>query len=483
MKIKVDHVTNSSSEVFAVVVQDSVVVGTLVAGMTALFNAYRLQFSHSDLTLPQMLDLNEASTEYAKAMTQAMIEDARSNEATMREAFDVALPMLEETKARLTQELQVLKQLQTSLDSSSTTPNALGDSSPQLRFQQASDYEQYLTGQINQTDALKSVILEKKQAVNDVFTSSENAIDESKRAWLDLQHEKKLLQSVSDGHGPLGYDSSVTLERIQDLNAKDDELFKLIQKNDALSTWANRPLPAKTISEEAKVLHAQLITRKETYQKDLKAKGVTAEQKAQLKASYEADVQTLQAQLKQQNRYDLAAHAVNSVTYGADSLVDALILLDVPFGGLLKTAVLAAKAGAMQAKTGLQDRKHAGRYLAKGLIAAAGEVVKGTLGAGNPQLIQATTVLTSGLNGGLDASINGQPVGDALGKALTKSLIDTSVTQQLSALSVNLPDPKTKALADENYHLSDVVSDNPITQTAFNVLFDGASVEALKSTL
>lgn len=483
MKIKVDHVTNSSSEVFAVVVQDSVVVGTLVAGMTALFNAYRFQFSHSELTLPQMLDLNEASLEYAKAMTKAMIEDARSNESAMREAFDVALPMLEETQARLTQELQALKQLQKSLDSSSTALHTSDASSPQLYFQHASEYEQYLTGQINQTNAFKSVILEKKQAVNDVFTSSENAIDESKQAWLDLQHEKKLLQSVSDGHGPIGYDNSVTLDRIQDLNAKDDELFKLILKNDALSTWANRPFPAKTISEEAKALQAQLITRKEAYQKALKIKGVMAEQKAQLKASYDADIQTLHAQLKQQNRYDLAAHAANSVTYGTDSLVDALTLLDVPFGGLLKTAVLAAKAGTTQAKTGLQDRKHAGRYLAKGLIAAAGEVIKGTLGVGNPQLIQATTVLTSGLNGGLDASINNQPVGDALGKALTKSLIDTSVAQQLSALSVNLPDPKTKTLAEENYHLSDVVSDNPITQTAFNVMFDGVSVEALKGAL
>jgi hypothetical protein len=105
------------------------------------------------------------------------------------------------------------------------------------------------------------------------------------------------------------------------------------------------------------------------------------------------------------------------VTYGADTLVDALTMLEAPFGGLLKTAYLAAKAGATQAKSGLQDRKHAGRYLAKGLIAAAGEVVKGTVGVGQPQLIQATTVLTSGLYGGLDASINGQPVGDALGKA------------------------------------------------------------------
>jgi hypothetical protein len=62
-------------------------------------------------------------------------------------------------------------------------------------------------------------------------------------------------------------------------------------------------------------------------------------------------------------------------------------------------------------------------------------------------------------------------------------LIDTSVTQQLSALAINLPDPKTKALADENYRLSDVLSDNPMTQSAFNVMFGGTSVDDIKGTL
>jgi hypothetical protein len=218
----------------------------------------------------------------------------------MREAFDAALPMLDETKATLTQELDTLKQLKASLNSSSRVSSGLHqDPSSQILFQQATDYENYLRDQVNQTDALKSVILEKQQAVNTVLSAPENAIDASKRAWLDLQHEKKLLQSVSDGQGPLGYDSSVTLERIQDLNAKDDELFKLIQKNDTLTLWANRPLPAKTISEAARALQAQLVKRKETYQKALKSKGLTAEQKAQLKQQYEADVQVLQDQLKQ----------------------------------------------------------------------------------------------------------------------------------------------------------------------------------------
>jgi hypothetical protein len=482
MKIKVDHVTNSSSEVFAVVVQDSLVVGGLVAGMTALFNAHRLQFSHSDLTLPQMLDMNHASGDYAKLLTQAMVEDAKANESTMKEAFDQSLTMIEETQLRLRQELQATNQLKKRLQAS--TNSALPDSSdPQILFQKASDYEHHLTTQLQQSDTLKAIIQEKQTAVTQTLNASENAIDASKRAWLDLQHEKKLLQSVADGHGPLGYDSTPTLERIQELNAKDDELFKLIAKNDTLTLWANRPFPAKVISENAKALQAQLVARKETYAKALKEKGVTPEQKATLKSVYDADMAVLNDQLKQQNRYDLATHAVDSVTYGADTVVDFMNLVEVPFGGLFKTAYLAAKAGAMQAKGGLQDRKHAGRYLAKGLIAAAGEVVKGTLGVGQPHVIQATTVLTSGLNGGLEASIQGQAVGDALSKALTKSLIDTSITHQLSALSVVLPDPKDKALSDEGYSLNDLVSDNPLTQTAFNVMFDGASVETVKAAL
>lgn len=478
MKIKVDHVTNSSSEVFAVVVQDSLVVGTLVASMSALFDAHRLKFSHSDLTLTQMNDLNEASAEYAKHLTQAMLDDAKNNELIMRESIDAALPVLDEATARFSQELKAVQQLKAQWSNT-----ALSDHDPKMLFQMGEEYENYLNLQIQQTNALKSVITEKQRAVLESLAAPENAIDASKREWLTLHHEKKLLQSVSDGHGPLGYDSSVTLERIQDLNAKDDELYKLIQKNDLLTTWANRPFPAKVISEETKALHAQLIQRKETYNSARKAKGISEAQKAQLTSSYEAEAAALQEQLKRQNRYDLATHAVNSVTYGADTLVDALAMVEVPFGGLFKTAYLAAKAGAIQAKTGLQDRKHAGQYLAKGLIAAAAEVVKGTLAVGKPELIQATTVLTSGLYGGLDASIQGKPVGDALGKALTKSVIDTSVSQQLSALTMSLPDPKTKSLADDNYRLSDLVSDNPITQTAFKLMFDDASVETIKNTL
>lgn len=482
MKIKVDHVTNSSSEVFAVVVQDSLVVGGLVAGMTALFNAHRLQFSHSDLTLPQMVGLNQASRDYAKLLTQAMIEDAKANESTMNEAFDQSLAMIEETQLRLRQELQATLSLKDQLQSSPGT--VLPDKAdPQILFQNASDYELHLTTQLQNSDALKALIHDKQTALSQAMNAPENAIDASKRAWLDLHNEKKLLQSVADGHGPLGYDSTPTLERIQELNAKDDELFKLIAKNDTLSLWANRPFPAKVISENAKTLQAQLIARKEAYAKALKEKGLTAEQKATLKSAFDTDVASLNDQLKQQNRYDLATHAVDSATYGADTLVDLMSLVEVPFGGLFKTAYLAAKAGATQAKGGLQDRKHAGRYLAKGLIAAAGEVFKGTIGVNQPHLIQATTVLTSGLNGGLDASIHGQAVGDALGKALTKSLIDTSITNQLTALSVALPDPKDKYLNDQAYSLNDLVSDNPLTQTAFSTMFEGASVETVKAAL
>jgi hypothetical protein len=482
MKIKVDHVTNSSSEVFAVVVQDSLVVGGLVAGMTALFNAHRLQFSNSDLTLPQMVDLNQASHETAKLMTHAMIEDAKANETTMNEAFDQSLSMIEDAQLRLRQELQATQRLKDQLQ---TSPNAgLPDSTePQILFQQASDYEHYLTTQLHQSDALKAVIQEKQAAVTQTLNSPENAIDASKREWLDLQHEKKLLQSVADGHGPLGYDTTPTLERLQELNAKDDELFKLIAKNDTLTTWANRPFPAKFISEPAKALQAQLVERKEVYKKALKEKGLTVQQKAALKSAYDADADALNEQLKRQNRYDLATQAVDGATYGVDALVDLMSLVEVPFGGLFKTAYLAAKAGATQAKGGLHDRKHAGRYLAKGLIAAAGEVVKGTLGVGQPHVVQAATILTSGLHGGLDASIKGQAVGDALGKAMTKSLIDTSIANQLSALTVALPDPKDKHLNEEAYTLSDVISDNPLTQAVFNVMFEGASVETIKAAL
>jgi hypothetical protein len=478
MKIKVDHVTNSSSEVFAVVVQDSLVVGTLVAGMTALFNAHRLQFSHSDLTFPQMEDMNQASAEYAKLLTQAMIDEAKQQQTTINAAIDQTVPMIEETQRRLRDEQHVVEQL---IEKLKSTPQSTSDQ--QLLFQQATDYDTYLTNQLKQSSSLKDVILEKQSAVQTALTAPENAIDASKRAWLDLQHEKKLLQSVADGHGPLGYDSTPTLERIQELNAKDDELFKLIAKNDTLTLWANRPFPAKIISEQAKTLQAQLVSRKETYAKAIKAKGLSAAQKADLKAHYEADLAQLQSELKRQNRYDLATHTVDSVTYGADTLVDLMSVVGVPFGGLFKTAYLAAKAMATQSKGGLQDRRHAGHYLAKGLIAAAGEVVKGTIGAGQPQLIQATTVLTSGLQGGLEASIQGQSVGDALGKALTKSLIDTSVTNQLTQLSITLPEPKDKYLKDETYGIKDLISDNPITQSAFSILFDGASVDTVKSNL
>ena len=480
MKIKVDHVTNSSSEVFAVVVQDSVVVGTLVAGMSALFNAHRLQFSHSDLTVAQMMDLNEASADYAKVMSEAMLQDAQANEQLIRAAFDTTQSLLKDTQQRLSEELKTVQALKAQISDASPSVN---DSSSQILFQHGTEYESYLNTQIQQTDALKSVVSAKQGAVTHALEAPENAVDASKRAWLDLQHEKKLLQAVSDGHGPLGYDSSVTLDRIQDLNAKDDELFKLIQKSETLTLWANRPFPAKVISKETKALHAQLIARKEAYAKACKVKGQSDAQKAALKATYDADVASLQAQLKQHHRYDLATHAVDSVTYGADTLVDLMAMVEVPFGGLFKTAYLAAKAGATQAKSGLQDRKHAGHYLAKGLIAAASEVVKGTVAVGHPELIQATTVLSSGLTGGLEASIHGQAVGDAMGKALTKSLVDTTVTRQLSTLSVPLPDPKTKHLSNENYQLSDMISDNPITQTAFNILFEGASVDTLKATL
>ena len=84
MRIKVDYVTNSSSEVFGVVVGDSLLVGGLVGFLAALINGCRTQHKQKDVTETQTEDVMIDASTMAEQIAEAVSEDAEKQEQIVK---------------------------------------------------------------------------------------------------------------------------------------------------------------------------------------------------------------------------------------------------------------------------------------------------------------------------------------------------------------------------------------------------------------
>ena len=109
MKIKVDYVTNSSSEVFGVVLADSGIVGGLLAGLLALFSGCKVVSEDAAVTQPQTDSAIEDAASMAQQIAAGVLEDAKRQDEIVKDAYTEANDTLDAAQAALNRELDECK--------------------------------------------------------------------------------------------------------------------------------------------------------------------------------------------------------------------------------------------------------------------------------------------------------------------------------------------------------------------------------------
>jgi len=230
MKIKVDHVTNSSSEAFGVVIADSALV--IGAGLTlaALFKGCSMskesQSDYGDYVEPVETGDSQAM---ADAIAKGVMEDAQKQEQIVKDAYDEAGKALDDAQKALNSELEaVQKQWETSESSADKSDPGYED----LK-QQYTDYMDYLKSQIKNTQLEKEAIEAEKLAKAAEIDSKSEWVKMNQNDYIAVKEEKAMLEAVAKGYNVPGYNTDAVKQRLEQLNQREKELSKVLKENNA----------------------------------------------------------------------------------------------------------------------------------------------------------------------------------------------------------------------------------------------------------
>ena len=204
MKIKVDHVTNSSSEVFGVVLADSAVVAGLMFMLDSVVTGMK---ASAPLSKPSGMteDFMRITEEAASRVTEGVLSDAREQEKIVKDAYayaqdplNKATSVLKEEAAKAQKEWEAYAKTadQSSLDFIS-------------RQQKQNDYLSYLKAQLKQTELMKQEVEQDKQKANAMINDRDAWVQQNQADYVTVQEQRALLDSLSasfkladDGENP-----------------------------------------------------------------------------------------------------------------------------------------------------------------------------------------------------------------------------------------------------------------------------------------
>lgn len=470
MKIKVDFVTNSSSEVFGVVAGSSAIVGALMISIEAMFRACR-EASQDDQEGEQSgggsgsggsgAETKEAPADIediAKTIAQAAVEDAKRQADIVKDAYNEAENTLDAAKNALEGELKEYKQ---AWEDSEKTADKTDPGYDNLK-KQYEEYMGYLESQIRNTEYEKQIIAqEKAQKIAD-FESKNEWVKQRQADYIAVKEEKAMLEAVAKGYNVPGYNTDAVKTRLEQLKQRESELSKTLAENDASIDYEAQDRGEIGPSQESRELTNKIRAEREAYEKAVKT--ANAAKKKELEAQMEKNIAEYKTQMKTSDRFDMALKAAEGVQFGADVAVEGLSYVTGPAGQKIKLAYKSGKAMASGMGEGMADPKNASKHLAKGILNAGTEIVKDKFGDDNPWQQAATGILNEGLQGALDASIEGKDLTDAFGKGLTKGVFDSGVDKGLDILKGKLPIPKGSSVDVGDYSMGKILNNNPLTK-------------------
>jgi len=457
MKIKVDHVTNSSSEAFGVVVADSALV--IGAGLTlaALFKGC----SMSKETTNDYVELVETggSQEIADAIAKGVMEDAKKQEQIIKDAYVEAGKTLDDAQKALNNELDAV-QKQWEQSESSTDKN---DPGYEDLKQQYTDYMDYLKSQIQNTKLQKEAVEAEKLAKQAEIDSKSEWVKMNQNDYIAVKEEKAMLEAVAKGYNVPGYNTDAVKQRLEQLNQREKELNKVLKENNADIDYTAKDRGEIGPSKESLELTEKIRKEKDDFKKA--SEKADAAKRLELEKQMEKNLEEMKKASSSARNWDLATKAAEGAQWGADVAIEGLSHVTGPAGKTIKTIYGATKEVASGVGEGMADPKNAAKHLAKGILNGASSAVSDKFGDANKPWQQAATgILNEGLQSGLDASIKGESVTDALGKGLTKGVVDAGVGKTLDAIKGKLPIPQGSSVDVHDYSVGKILNNNPLTK-------------------
>jgi len=456
MKIKIDHVTNSSSEVFGVVLADSAVVAGLMFMLDSVVTGMKASAPMAKSSgMPE--EFMRITEEAASRVTEGVLSDAREQEKIVKAAYAHALDPLNKAASALKAEAA---KIQKEWEAYSKTADQ-SSSDFLSRQQKNNEYLSYLRAQLKQVDLMKHEVEQDKQKTNALINERDAWVQQNQADFVTVQEQRALLDSLSASFKLAESDENPWLKAYQELERRETDIDKALSSVNArleykaIARGEFKPNP-ETIS-----LMKQLeeLTRK--LEADL-AQATEVDQK-KLRQAYDKQVLGIKDAVLKANKAELATKASEGLQYGADVAIDGLAELAGPAGAQLKIAYTAIKTLALGAKDAKKDPKNKAKHLAKAILNVSANAIKDQLGD-IPYAKESTTILSNVLQSGLSASIAGTSTAEAIGTSLTKGVFDLGAEKGIAALK-EATDTEKKASDEKVIPLSvtEVLNDNPLT--------------------
>ncbi len=481
MKVKVDYVTNSSSEVFGVVAENSIILAILTALLGMFINGGQAQKDLAEITAPQIDDLTSGAAAMADEIAKAVREDADRQEQILKDAYSEAKSAVGAAQSALEKELDELNR---NWEECERTGDKTDPGYEALK-KQYDDYREYLKYQIEQAKYQKQLVEYEEAAKIAELDSRSEWIRQRQQDLIAAKEEKAMLEAVAKGYNRPGYDTDAVNARLKQLAEREEELQRLLAENNAGIEYKAADRGVIGPSKESQELTEKIRKEKEAYEKA--AKHASEEKKKQLKAEMEKNIAEYEAQIARASRYDMAVKAAEGVQFGADIAVEGLSYVTGPAGQQIKTAYTAGKAVASGIGEGMADPKNAAKHIAKGIIEGSAEVLKDKFGDEKPWQSAAANILKEGLTSGLDASIKGEDVADAVGKGLTKGVFDAGVDKALDKIKDKVKDkfqiPEVKPIDAGEKKLGSIFNDNPLAKNILKTSAKGLAESKAKDVV
>jgi len=444
MKVRIDFVTNSSSESFGVVVVDT--IATISATGAALVMIESAKQA-----------LMGDTAKVAKELAEAVAKDASQQQQNTLDAYSEAEKIISDELGKLQNEMSdIVKQWEESDKTADKT-----DAGYDNMKQQYEDYLNYLKNQIQ--------VKEYEKYMAEVEKAEQQAAIESKNEWISqrqtdmiaVKEEMALLQATAKGYGNQGYDTKDIQDRINQLQQREKELAGVLKANNAEFEYTAKDRGSIGAGAEFDKL-TKAIEKKRT-EMDI-AIGLADEiRRKELKASMAAAEAEYQKQMAAAGRWDLATKAAEGIQFGADLAVEGLSHVTGPAGKSIKLAYTAGKSAAEGVGEGLADPKNAGKHIAKGIANAVTEVVKDALDD-SPFKKAAVSVANSAFQGGMDSMVKGKDFTAGAKSGALDGIVDNVLEAVIDKLANKLPIPKGSSVDVSDFSVSQIVNNNPLAK-------------------
>lgn len=444
MKVRVDFVTNSSSESFGVVIVDTAKTVAAAGGALVMIEAAKSQLDN----------LRKAAEEIARETA----ESAEVQEEFVKHSLNTAKSDIDQEIDSLQQEMD---ELASAWEESSKTADPTDPRSAELA-KQVEDYQEYLKHQIATKEAQKYEIAKEAAEHQAAIEAKDEWVKQRQVDMVAVKEERSMLEATLKGYKNSGYDVKDVESRLEQVKAREFRLTKELKEHGGEFDYT--PMDRKPIGP-----NPDLMRLHESYKKEV-AKLEDMKIKADIRRWEDYDRRMAEMQkdyqryIDRSNAWDKRLQYAEKVQYGADVMVEGLSHVTGPAGQQIKLAYKAGKQLGSGVGNAMADPNNAGKHLAKGTIGAVTEVVKDKVGGDSPFKASLANTINEGVQGGLDAAIAGKDVLEGTVGGLQKGAVDAFVDAKLDQAKKFVPVCKGSSVDIHDYGLMKIAKNNPLAK-------------------